>query len=77
MEAYLKNKFFDGTHTTSRCESMYSSFDKLVGCRLLFSEFVQKFDSFLSIIRHKEAEIDHKSNYARPTMATPFYEFEF
>lgn len=76
-KAYLKDKFFRGTCMASRCESMHSSFNKIVGCRLPFSEFVERFDSILSIIRHKEFELDHKSDYKRPTSRTPFYKFEF
>ena len=75
-EAYLKGKFFAGTRTTSRCESMHSSFDKVIGRRLSFNEFVQKFEKVLATIRHKETQLDHESEYGKPVCRTPFREFE-
>ena len=75
-EAYLMDKFFGGTRTTSRCESIHSVLKGFKNKRLTFTEFVRRYDLVLSKIRHREMHLDHLSQYGKPICKHPFKEFE-
>ena len=75
-EAYLMERFFGGTRTTSRCESMHSVLKGFKHKKLTFTEFVRRYDLVLSKIRHKEMHLDHLSQYGKPICKHPCKEFE-
>ena len=75
-EAYLMDKFFGGTRTTSRCESMHSFVKGFKHKKLTFTEFVKRYDLVLSKIRHREMHLDHLSQYGKPIYRHPCKEFE-
>ena len=75
-EAYLSDKFFGGTRTTSRCESMHSFLKGFKHKKLTLTEFVKRYEVVLSKIRHKEMHLDYLSQYGNPICKHPYKEFE-
>ena len=60
------DRFFGGTRTTSRCESMHSVLKGFKHKKLTFTELVRRYDLVLSKIRHKEMHLDHLLQYGKP-----------
>ncbi|CAN1177156.1 Protein FAR1-RELATED SEQUENCE 5 [Linum perenne] len=64
--AYLRNKFYAGVTSTSRCEGLNSMITKYVTRKHKLKKFFIDYDRWLETIRQNELKLDFKSNYGMP-----------
>ncbi|RYQ91190.1 hypothetical protein Ahy_B09g097090 isoform E [Arachis hypogaea] len=68
--AYIKEKFFAGFRTTSRCEGLHSVVVRYVGSRYDLTSFVEHFQRCVAHLRFKEFNADYESTCGVPVMQT-------
>ncbi|CAN1159588.1 Protein FAR1-RELATED SEQUENCE 5 [Linum perenne] len=68
--AYLRNKFYAGVTSSSRCEGLNSMITKYVTSKLKLKKFFIDYDRWLEAIRQTELKLDFKSNYGMPEITT-------
>ncbi|XP_057755621.1 protein FAR1-RELATED SEQUENCE 5-like [Arachis stenosperma] len=68
--AYLREKFFAGFRTTSRCEGLHSVVGRYVGLRYDLTSFVEHFQRCVAHMRFNEFNADYESTRGVPVMQT-------
>ncbi|CAN0826618.1 Protein FAR1-RELATED SEQUENCE 5 [Linum grandiflorum] len=64
-EAYLKDQFFAGMRTTSRCEGMNSTIKRYVKKQINLFEFIIKYDRMIDKLRFNESTTDFQASHMR------------
>ncbi|RYR75659.1 hypothetical protein Ahy_A01g000237 [Arachis hypogaea] len=74
--AYIRDRFYAGLRTTSRCESLHAKLGRFVESRYGILEFVTNFQRCVDFLRDNEEELDFRSSYGTPVLQTQFPELE-
>ncbi|XP_057719958.1 protein FAR1-RELATED SEQUENCE 5-like [Arachis stenosperma] len=68
--AYLRDKFYAGFRTTSRCETINNFIKRFICIRQSLIELVQNLEHALRDYRHNELDFQFKTVYGEPVLTT-------
>ncbi|RYR18077.1 hypothetical protein Ahy_B03g062706 [Arachis hypogaea] len=74
--AHIREKFFAGFRTTSRCEGLHAVISRYVKSRYSYTEFLRHFHRCLMFVRAKEVEADFECAKGDPVMTTNLKQLE-
>lgn len=74
--AYMRENFFCGIRTTSRCEGINSFINMYVESKNSLIDFMHGFNRAVKEYRHKELMADFNTFYYKPVLTTKLHRFE-